>query len=209
MMSHVDPESTPATESGRLADWPKVLEWIEKQGQDSLKARYATAELISKEAQTTLTVLLAGVGGTAAYAAKLFEPAPLAPVTIAAAATCAYLILLCVLLVSACMLFKSYPALYQDPRNLLQPQHSLDDLREAELHNLQDRISEAKSINAARARRLNAIRFAAAVSPLVFLIAALAAPKPPTSPPEKFSLVCKVELAASGPSSTVRCEGSK
>ena len=55
-------------------DWPKTLEWIEKQAQESLKARFATADIVAKEAQTTLTVLLAGVGGSAAYAAKIFEP---------------------------------------------------------------------------------------------------------------------------------------
>ena len=51
------------------ADWPKTLEWIEKQAQESMRARFATADLIAKEAQTTLTVLLAGIGAAAAYGA--------------------------------------------------------------------------------------------------------------------------------------------
>lgn len=45
--------------------WPPIAEWIEKQGLDSLKARFATAEIIAKEVQTTLTVLLAGLGASA------------------------------------------------------------------------------------------------------------------------------------------------
>ena len=74
------------------ADWSKTLEWIEKQGQESLKARFATADLIAKEAQTTLTILLAGIGGSAAYAAKLFEPGGAGPIEVAAAVVCIYLV---------------------------------------------------------------------------------------------------------------------
>jgi hypothetical protein len=61
-------------------DWPKTLEWAEKQGLESLKARFVTAELIAKEAQTALTVLLAGIGGSAAYAAQLFAPGTSGPI---------------------------------------------------------------------------------------------------------------------------------
>ncbi len=175
-----------------------------------MKARYATAELVSKEAQTTLTVLLAGVGGSAAYAAKLFEPVAVSPISAASAAVCIYLVVLSVLLVTRCMVFEGYPALYQNPKNLMQPAYTLEQLREAELANLEERIEEAIAINNIRARRLNRVRLAAALSPVVFLVVALLSPKgTTTAAPEKFSIQCGVEPSASGPASVIKCDGVK
>ena len=77
-------------------------------------------------------------------------------------------------LVAKCMMFVSYPALYQDPKNLLQPTYSINELRAAEINNLDERIAEAANINLKRAKRLNQIRIAAALSPLLFALAASA-----------------------------------
>ena len=82
------PPPAPAPAPTPESDWPKVLEWAEKHGTESIKTRFATAELIAKEAQTTLTVLLAGIGGSAAYASKLFEPGPASPLTVGFADCC-------------------------------------------------------------------------------------------------------------------------
>jgi hypothetical protein len=185
------------------ADWPKVMEWIEKQGQESLKARFATADLIAKDAQTTLTVLLAGVGGSAAYAAKVFEPVAAEPVAVAFAAVCAYLVVLSISLVLTCMMFRSYPALSQDPKNLLQSSYSLDALREVELENLSDRIDDARKLNADRARRLNYIRIATALSPLLFVAVAVLAQRPaPLAPQHSLTVVCEQSNVAPTPSSS-------
>ena len=189
------------------ADWPKTLEWVEKQGIDSLKARFATAELIAKETQTTLTVLLAAIGGSAAYAAKLFDVGPSGPAEIAAAVVCIYLIVLTVVLVAACMTFKSYPALHQDPENLMHPEHSIDAIREEEIKNIGKRIADATSINALRAKWLNGLRIAAALSPFLFAIAAAMSPTKPATPAEKTRIACRVNTPASGsPALAVECE---
>lgn len=178
-------------------DWPRTLEWIEKQAQESLKARFATAEIIAKETQTTLTVLLAGIGGSAAYAAKNFEPGPSGPVEIAAAVGCIYLVALAVLLVVVCMMFRSYPAQHQNPENLLHPSHSIDDIREEEIKNIGVRINEAAEINAKRAKHLNGFRIAVALSPLIFAVTAALAPQKPRPIAEK-AFACKVDRPASG-----------
>jgi|GEM_PF-1556754 len=167
-MTSPDHEEPPTLASAH-ADWPKVLEWIEKQAQESIKARFVTCELISKESQTTLTVILAGVAGSATYATKIFEPGPASPLAVAAACICAYFVLVALCLVFLCMMFRAYPAQYQEPKNLMQPSYSLDELREAELRNIDQRITEAKEINDKRARRLNRIRVAIAISPFVFV----------------------------------------
>ena len=73
------------------------------------------------------------------------------------------------------MRIKSYPALYQDPENLMHPKFSLDAVREEEVKNIGKRIAEAKTINDNRAQWLNAFRVMAVCSPLVFIAAALVA----------------------------------
>ena len=113
------------------------------------------------------------VGGSAAYAAKFFDPGPSSATIWGFAIACIYLIALSILLITRCMQFIGYPAQYQTPRNLLQRNFSLDDLREVELENLTQRIEEAAKINRDRAEALNRVRIAAALSPLIFLLAAL------------------------------------
>jgi hypothetical protein len=192
------------------ADWPKTLEWIEKQAQESLKARFATAEIVAKETQTTLTVLLAGIGGSAAYAAKNFEPGPSGPVEVAAAVACIYLVVLAVILVTVCMMFKSYPAQHQNPENLLHPTYSIDEIREEEIKNIGIRIKEAAEINAKRAAHLNGIRLAIALSPLLFAVAAALTPQRPLATTEKAKLVCRADRPASGAvAMRVDCEFAK
>lgn len=192
------------------ADWPKTLEWIENHAQESLKARFATAEIIAKETQTTLTVLLAGIGGSAAYAAKNFDPGPSGPVEVAAAVTCVYLVVLAVSLVIVCMMFKSYPAQYQNPENLLHPDYSIDEIRRAEIDNIGIRIKEAAEINAERAARLNKIRILIALSPLLFAAAAAQTPQKPLATAEKATFACKADRPASGAfAMRIDCELSK
>lgn len=188
-------------------DWPKVLEWVEKQGQDNLKARFATADLLAKEAQNTLTVLLAAIGGSAVYALKIFDHAPASPLVAASAVVCVYLVALSLGLVMACMMFQPYPALHQDPVNLMQRQHGLTTLREAELLNLNARIQDATRINSRRVLRLNRIRIAAVLSPLVFGLAALLSPVAvQRAAPPDLNLLCEPSGVASAPMAVrMRC----
>lgn len=188
-------------------DWPKTLEWVYGIGVESLKARYATADVISKDAQTTLTVLLAGVGGTAAYAVKVFDGA-VTPLTVGAGAAMIYLALLSIYLITKCMAFESYPALYQDPINLLRPDVSLDWIREQEIKLINARINDARDINSRKSARLNQIRLLAVLSPLVFVIAATFAGyvKPPSSggAAGKVVLIC----TPTKPGEPMHCEAA-
>lgn len=189
------------------SDWPKTLEWIEKQAQESLKSRFATADLLAKEAQTTLTVLLAGVGGSAAYAAKIFESAAPGPIAIASAVVSAYLVALCILLVLRCMMFQSFPALSQDPKNLMHPAYSLEEIREEEVKNIGERIAEAKEINDERAKRLNRFRIAAALSPVVFVVTASIAPSAAPQKQERTKIACiAAPVASSAGGLTLNCD---
>jgi hypothetical protein len=147
-----------------------VLVWAEQCGIENLKGRAETAGRLAKEGATTLTVLLAGVGGSLAYAAKLLEPNA-GPMAAAAAVMCAYLALLCVVLVVKCMLLRAFPAIYNEPLHLAQPGYELHTMRRVELANIAARIKQAMNHNDRTARWLNGVRLCAAASPLVFLAA--------------------------------------
>ncbi|MCB1895980.1 MAG: hypothetical protein H6945_20215 [Zoogloeaceae bacterium] len=57
----------------------ELLDWVEKTGQENLDFRLENAETLARESNTTLTILLAGIGGTLAYAAKGLDGKPSPP----------------------------------------------------------------------------------------------------------------------------------
>lgn len=186
------------------ADWPAVLKWAEEHGIENLKGRVATAGILAQEAQTTLTVLLAGIGGSLAYAVKMADPAEASAIGFGAAWLCAYLALLSAALVLLLLKFKPIPATYQEPKNLTKAGFSIDAIRAKELENLQTRIETATARNKETAFRLNVLRGATVASPLVFALAA--AYYTPSAKPEApgVKLLC-VQGAVSSPSATLTC----
>lgn len=150
-----------------------LLDWAEKSGLENLKFRLQNAETLAKEATSTLTVLLAGIGGSLAYAAKGFEQAPPTPLAIGAAALALWLMVTGCLLVSFCMLTTSLHAPTNEPNNLYQKSYSVDALREVELENIQARITQTTARNHRVAAWLDRSRLLALGSPIVFVIVVL------------------------------------
>lgn len=154
------------------------FEWIEKNGIENLKGRAATADMLAKEASTTLTVLLAGVGGSVAYAIKVAGDHSGA--VVAGTFVCVYLMVLSALLVYRCMMINPIPAVYSQPGGLLERiKHdaSFDEWREGELLNIEDRIIGATKRNEFVAKKLNLVRQLAICTPIVGLAGFLFATK--------------------------------
>ena len=149
-----------------------LLEWAEEIGQENLKSRMQVADAIAAQASTTITLFLAGIGGSLAYAARLLEAKPPA-LAYGAAAVCVYLTLLSVLLLLKCITLTDAPAVFNEPTNLLLVNGELDAVRAGELANMQVRIDRIKTRNSERARWLNAMRWAAILTPLLFLLTTL------------------------------------
>ncbi len=149
----------------------QFLELAEKAGFENLKAHLAHAETLSKDASTTLTVLLAGTGGALAYTVKWFEAAAMRPILWGAVATTVWLACLSALLVLQCVRTVRTEMLYNEPMNLYKPELGLPILeaRYWELANVQARITSTKARNRPIALWLDRIRIAAAASPLTFL----------------------------------------
>jgi hypothetical protein len=81
--------------------------------------------------------------------------------------TSVYLFLIAVIVAAKCLSLREYPALTNEPRNLLVPNLTLEQIRTYELDNLQKRIDDSVKINGQRADWLNGCRYAAAATPAV------------------------------------------
>jgi hypothetical protein len=186
-------------------DWSTTLEWAEKSGLENLKTRHDTLGNLRKEASSTLTLLLAGLAGSLAYAAKLFEPGAAGPVAFGAGAVCIWLTGLALYLVFNAMLFLPVPAIYNEPKGLAQPEFTLDELRHESLNGLQERIDEIVKINDKLADVVNWTRALAAILPGIFVVAAIGyivsnpAPQPSSGDPLKLQCKAVAQAAASDP----------
>jgi hypothetical protein len=120
----------------------ELIDWAEKAGLENLRFILQNAETLSKEASSTLTALLAGMGGSLAYAVKGFEQTSLSPLAIGAVALAVWLMIAGCLLVIFCMLTTFLPAPTNEPRNLYQKKFTVEILREIELQNIQERITQ-------------------------------------------------------------------
>ncbi len=152
----------------------ELIDWVEKQALENIRFRLQNSENLAKEASTTLTLLLAGIGGALAYAVKGFEADPISNLTAGAVALAAWFMIVAMLLVFHCLMTKSLPVPTNEPSNLYNKQMDFLQLREAELRNLQERISQITDRNHRYAAWLDRVRLIAIASPLVFAIAAWA-----------------------------------
>lgn len=149
------------------------LEWLEKAGIENMKLHHVCADNLAKDSGTTLTVLLAGMGGSLAYAAKGLESNTITWFSIGASALTIWFACLGFYLVIKCLMATALPQIYNEPANLNVPNVSFDKLRQAELLNLQARINLAVQRNGAIAYHLNWVRRLAVASPFVFAVSAI------------------------------------
>jgi len=149
-----------------------VLDWIEVAGIENMKGKHETADVLTREAATTLTVLLAGIGASLGYGGVQAIEQGAAPLSgWAAFLVCVWLTWLAWWLVKDCMMVDPIDAIYNEPENLLKhASKPLLDQREMELRRLQARIGSSWHRNERVAKSLNRVRRCAVASPLVFLV---------------------------------------
>lgn len=144
------------------------LDWLEKAAIGNLSDHRATADYLQKEGVTTLTILLAGAAGGLAYSVKGVELGKLWLV-IGSGAFSIYLFVLCALLVRKVLTIGPLFTIYNEPGKLNKKSLSLDEIREEELVQAQDRICHTINRNERVAAQLNLLRMLAISSPLVFI----------------------------------------
>jgi hypothetical protein len=139
----------------------------ERAGIEHLKERVQNDDVLRKEAHTLLALLLSGAG------AALYFAASHAALSGSALAVSLWLFAVALVLTARCLMFGDYPAVWNEPKNLYQPDFSLMAVREVELKNLQQRIEQATELNATRSRWLNYCIIASCLTPGVGFIAGL------------------------------------
>ncbi len=154
----------------RHPSWSERLKWAEEQGLKNLQEKFTTADNMSKEAQTTLTYVLAGMGGTFAYILQELDK-PANVLLLGSIFLCVYFFVLGLYLAWKVFFISDYPSPYQEAQNLLdRPDLSLDEIRCGEIMNMKDRLDESKNWIKGKAMAINRVRLALVLSPLVFLV---------------------------------------
>lgn len=152
------------------------FDWVEKAAIENMKGRRETADTLAKEAAAMLTVLLAGIGGSLAYALKTLD-GDFSPTVVAAVGVCVWLGYIAGRLVQGCMLIGPIPAVYNQPGQLLLRAPAGETLRNwqyGELLNLEVRIKRVAKRNDLVAIRTNWLRLAAICTPLVAVYSVIA-----------------------------------
>lgn len=145
----------------------ETLDYAERCGMENMRERIEVAGVIQREANTTMTLFLAGAGAALAYASGA-EAKP--EIASAAVVVSAYLFALAGVLTRTCLGLIAYPAAANEPKNLNQPNYAMDQIRAWELENLQARIDTAVRINEHRSAWLNRCRIAAALTPALAVV---------------------------------------
>ena len=149
--------------------WPDRLRWAEDHGLKNLQEKFTTADNMSKEAQTTLTYVLAGMAGTFAYILPGLER-QLDVLLSGAISLCLYFVFLGLYLARKAFFISDYPSPYQEAENLLErPDLSLDEIRHGEILNMTERLQESKDWIERKAKAINRVRLALILSPFAFI----------------------------------------
>ena len=150
------------------------LAWMETAGIENMKAHHACADYLAKEASTTLTLTLAGMGGGLAYAAKAIDAHNWTWFSVGAAAFTAWLLLVSGYITLRCLKVAAIDQVFNEPKNLEHPGETFEYERRCELLSLQQRIDNASARNAELAQRLNIARIGAIASPVIFILFSVA-----------------------------------
>jgi hypothetical protein len=148
----------------------ELIDFAEKAGMENIKFRLQNSETLAKEASSTLTILLSGIGGAMIFAAKIFEGSPPKAVEIGAFCFSIWLIATAMCLVINCILSTDIQTPTNQPMNLYQKEFSLDAIRVVELRNLDARIELIAARNHRIAAWLDRVRISIIVSPIVFFL---------------------------------------
>ncbi len=155
------------------ANWSERLKWAEDMGLKNLQEKATSADSILKAAQTTLTYVLAGMGGTFAYVLPGLER-KLDTLLFGAIVLCGYFGVCGIYLVVTTFFVSDYPSPYQEAKNLLRdPERSIDEIRLEEIDSMTERLDDSLAWIVQRAAAINRTRVALVLSPVAFIVACL------------------------------------
>ncbi|SCX92206.1 hypothetical protein SAMN05216420_101342 [Nitrosospira sp. Nl5] len=140
------------------------LEWVERAAIENLEENAQISGLLRKESVTLLTLLLSGAGAALYFAAKETN------LMAVAMAVSIWLFAIALLLSIKCLMFATFPAVWNEPKNLNNKLYDFEEVREKELLNMQERIERAGTFNAEKSEWLNNCIILACLTPGVALL---------------------------------------
>jgi len=153
------------------------LDYIEREAGKNAEFHLKDMECLNREAHATLSFLFVVVSASFAGAVRLWQTSqfPERGWGLALFSLCLYLSLLAACITRCCLMVEDVMPPSNEPENLkLQEGFVSEQIREAELGNLQKRIDFNAARNERVGDRLNRVRLLICASPVVFLLVALA-----------------------------------
>lgn len=158
-----------------MNEWSNTR-WAYETGIENLRGRLQTGDHLLAQANTLLTIVLAGVGGGLALGGAIFTPEA-SPLAWGAAISVAWLAVVGVFLAHWCIVTKQTEVLHNEPSNIHRPDLGLSE-QEAlafEIENIQGRIEKTKKRNAGVALWLDRCRYGVIATPVWFAATAFLA----------------------------------
>lgn len=153
-----------------MNEWSNTR-WAYETGIENLRGRLQTGDHLLAQANTLLTIVLAGVGGGMALGGEIFTSAS-SPLAWGAATSAAWLAVVGVLLAHWCIVTKQTEVLHNEPSNIHRPDLGLTEQAALtfEIENLQCRIEKTKKRNADVALWLDRCRYGVIATPVWFAV---------------------------------------
>lgn len=149
------------------------LKWVEDEARANAAFHVASADVLAKEANTTLNLMLAGASGSLAYMVTLAERGGWSWSAAGMGAVSAYLFMLSAILVFQCLRIRPIWPTANEPENLIKSDLALSDLITDQLASKQRCIIRNRDRNDEVGMWLNRCRVAVTVTPIVFVLAAV------------------------------------
>lgn len=152
----------------------KLLDWVEQNANEALKFSLSVTESLLKDATFLLNILIAGIGGAITLTASIFHGGGDLLLAVPAGVSGLYLVFVGYVLLHKVIRTADFFGPGNLPSNLYQPKHSLLDLKEAELMNVEIKKDSNSRRNTNMAQWLDRCRYMTLLTPLVFIAAGLA-----------------------------------
>ena len=147
-----------------------VTDWAEQRGMENLREHVTAMGELKEDANRTLAIFMAVAGASLAYVANnLASPESIALVA-GVFSVGLHFVLIGALLLHYCLKISDAPVVANQASNLFNPAYSVQQLKAAEIANLEVRRKFAVCRNEVTGRWLNRLRYAALASPITFTI---------------------------------------
>jgi hypothetical protein len=161
-----------------MPDNDAMLEWAERMALENLRGHLGNLDAIKKETVITLSVLFAALAGCVAFLGQHVDGKHLQPLAWGALGGAVWLFGVCAALVVRCLRIADAPAITNLGTALYQPQFTLEQMRKAELANIDKRSEQARRRAVSDSDWINRLRVFALLAPLAFMAGFALAPTP-------------------------------